>query len=386
MENHLKTTSTKNSVDGNGALAQQTVSCSVQPHQQSSARENAKSDPQLSMKDILDSLPFYVMLIDERHHILQANRAVTTQLGMNGKDIIGKYCPKVMHGLDGPIELCPLEEAVKGRGLTEREILDPGSGRWIRSAVYPTGRTTRDGLRIFLHMISDISDRKRAEEQLTASQHELRELSRHLESVREEEKTKLAREIHDELGQVLTALKMDTAWIAARLPAELESFAEKAKAMNHVVDQAIYTVKRISTELRPGVLDYLGLSAAIRWQTQELESHTPIRASFESSPEEIAMEQNLSTTVFRICQEALTNVVRHSGATRVKVTLRKEPSRIVLSVSDNGEGIKEDQLSDPKSFGLVGMRERALSHGGTVKITGIPGRGTTVSVSIPTPK
>jgi len=159
--------------------------------------------------DILDSIPFYVMLIDEHHYILQANSAVKVELGLDPEDIIGKYCPKVIHGLDEPFYACPLEEAVETGQAVEREAFDPESGRWFRSVIYPTRVLTLDGSRTYFHMISDITDRMQAEEQLRTSREQLRSLSEHMESVREEERKNIAREIHDELGQMLTALKID---------------------------------------------------------------------------------------------------------------------------------------------------------------------------------
>jgi signal transduction histidine kinase len=232
-------------------------------------------------------------------------------------------------------------------------------------------------------MVTDITDRKEAEEQLKTSRERLRDLSRHLESVREEERTSSAREIHDELGQLLTALKIDMSWMAKRLPKAETSLAEKTRTMYELVDGAIQTVKRISSELRPGLLDDLGLAAAIEWQAQELRKRTDIDFEFRASPKEITLDRDRSTAIFRICQEALTNVVRHANATRVRLSLQQKRGGILLRISDNGKGIAEKQLSDPKAFGLIGMRERARFWGGEVKISGTPGKGTVVAVSIP---
>jgi len=345
--------------------------------------ESSGTDIRLELSDILDAFPFYVMLVDDHHHILQANSAVRAQLGVDPKDIVGKYCPTAVHGLDKPIDGCPLEEAVERNQAVEREIFDQASRRWVRSAVYPTKGSTVDGRRIFFHMIADITDHKQAEENLRVSQNQLRELALHLESVREDERTNLAREIHDELGQLLTGLKMDASWIAKRIPKGEGSLLEKTKTMNELIDEAVQTVKRISTELRPGVLDYLGLAAAIEWQTKELEKRSEISFEFKSHPRDIVLDRDRSTAIFRICQEALTNIVRHAGATRVEVTLKEEPDSVILRVRDNGKGIEKEQLSDPKAFGIIGMRERARSWGGEVEISGIPGRGTRVVVSIP---
>ncbi len=208
----------------------------------------AHMDIRLDISDILDALPFYVMLIDEHHHILKANRAVQAQLGLKPEDIIGKYCPEVVHGLSEPWYACPLEEAVRKGEAVEREALDQKSGRWIRSGIYPTGRFTPDGRSILFHMVSDITDRKEAEEQLEASREQLRSLSAHLESVREEERKTIAREIHDELGQILTALKIDLSSLTEGSGEEQQLPLRNVKSMNELIDMGIESVERISIE------------------------------------------------------------------------------------------------------------------------------------------
>jgi PAS domain S-box-containing protein len=344
------------------------------------------ADLELRVSDILEALPSYVLLVDEGHRILQANSAVREQLGLSPEEVVGKYCPKVVHGVDGPFHGCPLEEAVEKGQAVEREILEQESGRWIKSAIYPTRSHTRDGSRIYLHMVSDITDIKQSDAQLRASREQLRELSRFLESVREEERTRMAREIHDELGQTLTALKIDLSWLAKRLPEDQELLLKKTESMYELVGGAIQRVKKISAELRPGVLDDLGLADAIEWQTQEFSKLTGISVKYSASPEDMVLDRDRSTAIFRICQEALTNVVRHADATRVTVSLRKGAGRVSLKVSDNGKGIEESQILHPRAFGLIGMRERTRYWGGEVKISGAPGKGTVVAVSIPLAK
>jgi len=348
-----------------------------------SCTQAADADLGLRVSDVLDALPFYVLLLDEHHQILQANSAVREHLGLGPEAIVGKYCPQVVHGLDEPWYACPLEEAVEKGMAVEREAVDQASGRWIRSAVYPTASLTPDGGRIYFHTVSDITDAKQVEDQLRASREQLRELSRHLESVREEERTSMAREIHDELGQTLTALKIDLSWLAKRLPHEQQSLVEKTESMYELVDRAIQTVKRISTELRPGALDDLGLADAMEWQIQDFGKRTDIKSTFSARPEGIVLDRERSTAVFRVCQEALTNIVRHAKATRVSVSLRTGPNRVSLKISDNGQGIEESQILDPTAFGLIGMRERARYLGGEVRISGAPGKGTLVVMSIP---
>jgi PAS domain S-box-containing protein len=232
-------------------------------------------------------------------------------------------------------------------------------------------------------IIRDITERKQAEEQLRSSSEQLRALSAHLQSIREEERTLISREIHDELGQDLTGLKMDLSWLIKRLPKNQELDVKKVESMLKLVDTTIQSVRRISTKLRPGVLDDLGLTAAIEWQAQDFQTRTGIQCEFNPNLREIDLDRDRSTTVFRIFQETLTNVARHASATRVNICLNEEAAGLVLIVEDNGRGIKEREISDPKSLGLLGMRERALIFGGEVTISGAPGKGTTVMLRIP---
>jgi signal transduction histidine kinase len=202
--------------------------------------------------------------------------------------------------------------------------------------------------------------------------------------VRERESTRIAREIHDELGQILTALKMDLSWLNKRLTNGQKALREKTKSMSKLTDMIIRAVQRISTELRPGILDDLGLIPAIEWQAQEFQDRTDIKCEITIDNGEIDLDQDRSTSLFRIFQEALTNVARHANATKIKVSLKERPDKLLLKIEDNGRGITEEQISDPKSFGLIGIRERIYPWGGEVNIKGIWNEGTTVTVILPT--
>ncbi len=227
------------------------------------------------------------------------------------------------------------------------------------------------------------TERDRAEREIRNSREQLRNLSAHLQSVREEERTRMAREIHDELGQGLTALKMDVSWLNRRFLEEDAAFKKKLTSMEEVIDRTIQTVQKLSGELRPGILDDLGLAAAIEWQAEEFQNRTGIECEVSLSPEETVLNREQSTTMFRIFQETLTNVIRHARATKVEVRLEERTGSIVLEVTDNGRGITEAEISDPKSFGLVGMRERVDFIGGEVTIVGFPGKGTRITVTLP---
>jgi signal transduction histidine kinase len=227
----------------------------------------------------------------------------------------------------------------------------------------------------------EIAERRQAEQQVRESEERLRALASHVITVRERERAHIAREIHDELGQVLTALKMDIVWLSRHLHESM--LLEKTESMCQMVDDTIRTVRRISTGLRPEVLDDMGLVAAIAWQTTEFQKRTGVRCKSALLPESMTFDKDLSTTMFRIFQELLTNVARHAQATRLEVELCTVDHQLMLKVSDNGVGIAPGNANGKASLGLLGMRERALRLGGSVDISSARGTGTRVAVSIP---
>jgi signal transduction histidine kinase len=222
-----------------------------------------------------------------------------------------------------------------------------------------------------------------AEERLRRSEEQLRRLAGYLIAVREQERGHIAREIHDELGQALTGLKMDVAWLAKRLRADQRPLREKTESMSQLIDAAVLTVRKIATGLRPDVLDSMGLVAAVGWQAREFQKRTGIRCQLKLPSEATKLGSEPSLSAFRIFQEVLTNVARHSRATRVDICLEISKDRLSLEVADNGVGISASQVDGKESLGLLGMRERALLLGGAVTISGAPGQGTRVVMSIP---
>jgi PAS domain S-box-containing protein len=230
--------------------------------------------------------------------------------------------------------------------------------------------------------LGNIAERNQAEEKLKKSQQELRDLYNRLESIREEERTRISREIHDELGQMLTALKIDLSWLGKRINNRQKLVLERTQTMSTLIDKTIQSVQTISTNLRPEVLDMLGLTDAIEWQAQEFQKRTGIECNINSSLCDLDLDPDLSTAIFRILQETLTNVARHAGASKINIEFHKKNCTLTLEVQDNGKGISKDQVSHSKSLGLIGIRERALLWNGQVKISGIKGKGTTVTVKI----
>jgi signal transduction histidine kinase len=230
---------------------------------------------------------------------------------------------------------------------------------------------------------ADRRERQRAEDKLRRSLDQLRALTSYLQYVREEERTRIAREVHDELGQALTGLKLDMSWLAARVARNARPVKDKVKTMVDHIDETIQTVRRIATELRPGILDSLGLVAALEWQANEFQSRTGIPCQVDASVDDSQLQPQFATVFFRIYQETLTNIIRHAGATRVEVRLAEVAGALVLTVQDNGRGISDEEIANTRSIGLVGMRERAMLIGGDITLQGAPGKGTLMTLRVP---
>jgi two-component system sensor histidine kinase UhpB len=236
--------------------------------------------------------------------------------------------------------------------------------------------------------ISDVTQRRQADEDLKQSRRQLRALSARQQSLREEERTRISREIHDELGQMLTGLKMDLRWVEKRLkqpgmPPALAPVVEKVNAALDLADDTIVTVQRIAAELRPGVLDNLGLATAIKYEAAQWEQRTGVRCAIRLPEASAEMPSDATTGVFRIFQETLTNIARHAHATEAEVELRVDEVEVVLNVRDNGKGISPDALRNPRSLGLLGMKERAKLLGGEITFARGATSGTVVTLRLP---
>lgn len=343
---------------------------------------------------------------EERFHaFMNHSPAIAFMKDEEGRYIYGN---KVWAGQFGPhavllgktdAELWPEAAARKFRDSDLKTIGAQQPMEFIEAGTKPNGDPffslvlkfiIRDtpGRRLLGGLAFDITERKAAEETLQRSREQLRSLAARLQSIREEERIRIAREIHDELGQMLTGFKMDLSWLERRLFESIDEsvsppFLDKIKAMSGLLDEMVHSVRKISSELRPGMLDDLGLVAAMEWQAREFEDRTGLPCDFHPSAGDILLSPDLGIAVFRIFQEALTNVARHAGATRVVVTLCTTAPELTLEIRDNGRGITERELANSRSLGLLGMRERALILGGSVHVSGTPGQGTIVAVQIP---
>lgn len=232
-------------------------------------------------------------------------------------------------------------------------------------------------------IVIDVTARLKAEEEIISSRDKLKKLSEHLQTAREEERAAIAREVHDDLGQSLTALKMELVWLKKNREAGDKIVSDKLNSMVEIVNQTIKTIQRLGTELRPKLLDDLGLISAIEWQASEFQKRFGIKCTFQPINDEINVDPKIGVSVFRILQEALTNVVRHANASEVKIAVKQLNGTFFLSISDNGVGIPVNQLESNSSIGIIGMKERADIAGGKVEFISQKGKGTEVRLTIP---
>jgi PAS domain S-box-containing protein len=340
----------------------------------------------LSILDVLDAMPFYVLLIDEDHNILEANKAVHTHLGIRREDILGMYCPKAIHGQDQPFRGCPLEEAVQSNRAIERELFDEKTGRWVISAIYPTQARTRKCKKVYLHMVTDITERVQARQQLKESHTQLRRLSAYLESVREEEKRKIALDLHDQTSQVLASLYAYLEAAVETLPKDAEKSAQllkKAQALSTTIQDDIH---RLIYELRPAALDKLGLVAAINSLADSYLKVAGQHVYFRKSGRSRRLSPSLEIMLFRVVQEAFTNIVKHARAKNITLNIQFKKDRVTLYIKDDGIGFDYQAIIHGKTrgLGLVSMRERVAIANGSLTVNSSPGQGTEITIEVPT--
>ena len=344
---------------------------------------------------VLNSAGEGIYGVDREGRLTFMNPAAAKMLGWEADAMIGRslsalvFSPDLAERPFGALS-CPIVETIRDGEV--REQVD--SAFWRKDGTsFPveyvsTPISERGELVGAVVVFKDTTDRKRAEAQLQDSLRRLRKLSGRMEGIREEERGRIARELHDELGVGLTCLKIDLSRLGGLLGERLVSgdrakVDEKIRGMKEQVDSTITSVQRIVAELRPGVLDDLGLVAAIEWQCRDFQRRTGITCHCVVSHEDLRVDPEQATAVFRICQEALTNVTRHAQATDVHVRLEEQNVGLLLQVRDNGRGIPQDRLADARSFGLLGMRERAGLLGGDVQIETLEGNGTTITLQLP---
>ncbi len=322
-----------------------------------------------------------IFISDRMGNVVGANRAMTDLLGYSHDELKGVNLGALM------VERSDMDDAVaaieRDGYINELETrMRKKNGEEIQCSVTSTA-TGSGGGRLYQGIIRDITEKMRLLRELSESGEKMKNLSSHLQIMREEERKKIAREIHDVLGQSLTALKMDIMWLRNRLPAGENDLRNKSIEMIELSNSIIESVRKISAELRPGILDDLGLCAAIEWYMDDFQKRSGISATVVFNPPDLGIEEVRSIIIYRILQEAATNVLRHAGASEIRVSLSRRGDESILTVSDNGRGITDDQIRSPLSYGLIGIKERVESCGGRLELSGEPGMGTILRVIVP---
>ncbi|MDP4196423.1 MAG: PAS domain S-box protein [Bacteroidota bacterium] len=338
-------------------------------------------------RTLFESASEGIILIND-NKIVDCNLQAIRLFRCSKEELIGKT----------PIELSPLQQAsgILSEEVALKQIETVLKGElqcfeWIHKR--PDGSCfnaevnlncfTIDGETCIQSMIRDITERKRVQQELVHSKQQLSALANHLQTIRESERATIAREIHDDLGQQLTAIKIELAWITGRIPLSGDELKNELISIEQIVDSLVESVQKISSELRPGLLDDLGLIPAIRWQFNEFVKKTKMNGDISLPDEDLRFDDKLCIQLFRVFQESLTNIARHSEATHVKVELKHQMDELLLLIEDNGKGITEEQINSSKSLGLLGMCERIRSAEGNITISGKPGLGTKVCINLP---
>jgi two-component system sensor histidine kinase UhpB len=336
-------------------------------------------------KAILNNIPDQAWLKDRKSRYILTNEAFRDACGLSEKEILNKTPLDVWPGDWGQKYIDTDQEAMRlGQRVRYEEWRygEDGTPRWFDTIKTPI--RNEQGKVIGTTGISrDITDRKQAEQALLESRSQLRELSAYLQSVREEERTRISRELHDELGQSLTAIRIGLGVLEKQGQKMPDDWLKNVHALKKIADSTVESVQRIAADLRPLILDELGLPSAIDWLLESFSANAGVTYELLLPPSTLDFSREISTAIFRMLQESLTNVSRHSEATLVVVALQETNDMISLKITDNGKGIDPSVDSREKCLGLIGMRERAYMLGGNLKIQSRPGAGTSIEVRIP---
>jgi PAS domain S-box-containing protein len=343
------------------------------------------------LRGILDSAMDAIITVDDSEHIVLFNAAAETVFGCPRSEALGAplawFIPERFRATHSAHIRRFGEAGVESRRMSAQRVV---AGLRRNGEEFPIeasiSRHSEHGSAYFTVILRDITDRVLADSALRRSKEELRELAAAASSVREQEKTRVARELHDELAQSLTALKMDVTWLKERVPAEQQPLVAKLESMQEMLDGTVKATRRISSDLRPLMLDDLGLLPAAEWLVNNFIQRHGIHCRFTADPPDLDLQDPHATAIFRIMQESLTNVARHAHASNVDITLDGSAGEITLRVRDNGCGFAPADPRKPNSFGLVGMRERVYLLDGEIAVDTAPGKGATIEVRIPLPQ
>ncbi len=337
------------------------------------------------LADILEHAGEMILITDRAGTIEYVNPAFENVTELQSNEVLGKNPRVLKSGKHAKKFYKEMWDTIT-RGKVWKGIITnkKKSGELYEEEMIITPLKDMDGkITRFVSSGRDITERIHIQNKLQDSEERLRKLAVHLQNIREEERTSLAREIHDELGQLLTAMKMDIQSLMKSIPSDQKALLEKTNSIDDMISLSLSTVRKISSDLRPAILDHLGLMPAIKWQIKEFKKRTNINCKLILPKKEISVDNERSTAVYRLLQEALTNITRHSNASKVKVRIAQKDNMVILEVSDNGRGITREQKSNESTYGLIGMRERVSQWHGSIEINGKKGKGTSLIAKIP---
>jgi two-component system sensor histidine kinase UhpB len=356
-------------------------------------RARARAEVEVRFQaDLLNAVGQAVVATDAAGTITYWNRPAEALYGWSATEALGKDLDELVSCKNSQVSNPTIQaQPNERRNWAGEVIVRRRDGAALTALVNNAPVCDASGKVIGMIQVStDVTERKLAEVQLQNSRELLRALAARLQLVREEERKGLSRDIHDELGQVLTGLKMELAWMRSRLSAPgavpREAILEKIAFLGAQIDASANSIRKLCSELRPGILDDLGLAAAIEWQARDFSKRTGIKCHLTNQTNDLALDADGNTAVFRIFQEILTNVARHAQASKVTVRVAETETMLVLEAKDDGRGIRQSDVTGVKSLGLLGMRERAMALGGSIEFQARQGGGTTVSLSLPLKK
>ncbi len=342
------------------------------------------------LASIVDSAMDGIITVDAAQRVVQFNHAAEQMFNVRREDAIGGPLERFIPQRFRAAHHAHVEQFA-GTGVTSRRMGDATTLWALRAdgTEFPIDASISQGgdpgNRFFTVILRDITRRKQGEDTMRQQQQELRELSARVQEAREEEKTRIARELHDELGQLLTALKMDLSWLRERLPAHERELAARAEGMSALLDRTVSSSRRIASDLRPLMLDDLGLADAAQWLVEDFGKHSGIRLELRSVQAEAleALPKGAATAVYRAIQESLTNIARHSGARNAWIVMAQDDGSLYVEIEDDGRGIGAGDMAKSSSLGLKGMRERIAYYGGSLEVGPAPRGGTRLRLRMP---
>lgn len=339
--------------------------------------QNKVKEQTLQIRSILDSISDSFIAVDKNLTITYINKTSATFFQRAPETLINKNLKKILPKEKNQFLYQLIENAIELNKKGQGEVFDTETGNWLHHHIYPSENLVTLYTR-------NINEEKKREKEMKLINEDLRRLSTHLQQIREEERKMIARDLHDDLGQQLTGLQMDIHWMQKKLQQSDPLLVNKVNEMNEMVDNTIRSIRRILSDLRPAILDDLGMLAAMEWLNQETSKRYPIDIHFQVNTQEIPLSPDVASGLFRIYQEAINNAIKHANAKNIRTVIEVTDTQLTMSITDDGKGMANTQKQE-KGYGLLGIKERTYILGGTFSIQTEEGKGTSLIIHIPLP-